>query len=86
MNKPIDATRRAEIKEYCEAFGAHGSMIYNYLQQYIAAEAFWREVVKQNIAEFNEMGYCELCGGEKPTWSAKKLVHKPDCPWLLAQE
>jgi len=50
----------------------------------LAAEQFWREVVKKAkpFAESDEyVMYCAFC--EKPDYGTVK--HKLDCPWLLAQ-
>lgn len=46
------------------------------LLRLLAAEQYWREVVKRIKDPVGESGYCEWCDAHS---------HKPDCPWLIAQ-
>ena len=51
----------------------------------LAAEQFWREAVK-NADVCDIIGdLCPWCGSV--SWDCNvEAVHKPDCPWVLAQE
>ena len=51
------------------------------IEDLLAAETYWREVVKN--AELDSDGRCHFCRIEQPRIAPG---HKPDCVWLLAQE
>jgi len=50
------------------------------LAEVLAAEQYWREVVKRTDA-FAGGEPCVFCGCVKGT----EVEHKPDCAWLLSQ-
>ena len=41
---------------------------------------YWRESIRKLGDPFNKRGDCALCGVELPE------THKPDCPWVIANE
>lgn len=47
------------------------------LERVLSAEAYWREALKNAVFVIED--YCPFCETES-------MNHKPDCPWLLAQE
>lgn len=65
-----------------------GNCIWRQREALLAAEAFWREAVK-NLDPFpdNSFGeYAVSCVFCDVNGFAADPVHKPDCPWKLAQE
>ncbi len=88
--KPISKERRAEIQERLDM--AYDSLVADLLD----AEAYWREAVKKadessDAGPSSGMCYrCNFCNEyDAPISSVSGdgiIVHKPDCPWLLAQE
>ena len=60
----------------------------------LAAEAFWREAVKNVNAgypivfnsERNDSEACAFCEASVNITKGEQLEHKPDCPWVLANE
>ena len=86
--KPLTAADRAEIerilRDPTERTGR--------LEALLAAEQYWREAVKRSPESYRYAAdgklwtgetLCWFCGGE---WANQGVHHKPDCPWLLAQE
>lgn len=92
MNKPLSSDERERI----ESFLSHTPNIdtlrpfCDIISRLLSAEAFWREAVKnQDALELFDSrttppeyrcAFCEEVGTQDTPF------HKPDCPWLLAQE
>lgn len=47
------------------------------MEKLLADALHWRETVKK-VEPIDDHGYCIFC--------MRKTRHKPDCPWVLAQE
>ncbi len=50
---------------------------------------FWREVVKNSPDSICQDGFtffCQYCREQEQHIEEIPVKHKPDCPWLLAQE
>lgn len=81
--KPLSKETREEIEQRGHEYDPHPPF-WNFIQELLAAERYWREAVK-NADHNNER--CAFCVGFFYGNVARRtLQHKPDCPWLLAQE
>lgn len=93
--KPLSKQRMGEIATYIQ-YRLHdtGVMSAEYDQMLAEQEellsdaTFWRDAVK-NTEEWFVDGHrwkCNFCAAHfyRPLMSG--LLHKPDCPWLLAQD
>jgi len=84
--KPLTKERRADILDrVSRADGQARRAIYRDL---LAAEAYWREAVKNVHESFftvldSPEEFCVFCGGEL---ASQQVHHKPDCAWVLANE
>jgi hypothetical protein len=89
--RPLTKEERAEIEmqfaechiEDSESWFTGGEM-----RSMLAAEQYWREAVKN--AEWkneDEVGCdCRFCGWANSCRDDEHGEHKPDCPWVKAQE
>lgn len=92
--KPLSKKDLALIREGCTT-ETRLTDTEGLLDKLIAAEAYWREVVKETRPRqcsvytpdgIHENILCLLCGAGASDEPGSKIDHKPDCPWLLAQE
>ena len=84
--KPMSTERRAEIEQVILQWATTGKSKLLYAAEDLLADAaYWREAVRT----------ADVCGyvGEHCPWCDASdmvthlpTVHKPDCPWLLAQK
>jgi len=90
--KPLTKERRADILDrVSRADGQARRAIYRDL---LAAEAYWREAVKNANAgypivfnsERNDSEACAFCEASANITKGEQLEHKPDCAWVLANE
>lgn len=87
--KPLTAERLREIRS--SLVDHYGIFARQYIEELFAAEAFWREAVKNSVAAFYAGGttYCAYCrnGISRNFPSSEPLEgHKPDCAWVKARE
>lgn len=83
MSKPLTKEEREAFARY----GAHQDWEMDNDAAYaigraLEAEAYWREAVK-NSDSYSGNGACHFCN---VFINGANVPHKPDCPWLLAQE
>ena len=88
--KPLSAERRAEIGQHIAKRREHSSMTQgdDMLVTLLADAAFWREAVRSEDFEWrNEDGdiACYRCR-QLYSYGNDRIIHKPDCPWLRAQQ
>lgn len=92
MNKPLTKEERESICSMMTLVGENGAgpamLLVGAIKESMSAESHWREAVKRIAICYNgdrdywECHACEAYGKN----GRDKLPHKPDCPWLLAQE
>jgi hypothetical protein len=84
--KPLSKERREEIEHWREVMYGMTPTWESVVNDALAAEQYWREAVKNAPAIPNE-DFCQFCPSHV-NWDGDKtsITHKPDCPWLLAQE
>jgi hypothetical protein len=98
--KPLSKERLKYIRqtmEIIEGFGkpSREPKADEIINQLLAAEQYWREAVK-NADESSDSGpssgmcyTCNFCNADSRSvngGSDHTIDHKPECPWLLAQE
>ena len=99
--KPLTKDEREILRKACDANNVAETetnrLIANALRRILESEQFWREAVK-NAREASDIGpsagmaiECNFCYGQDTTAPSGVsgdgvIVHKPGCPYLLAQE
>jgi hypothetical protein len=96
LSKPLTKERRSQIVreiEYCESPPSTGvkelvkdlvrrmPSRMDMIRDLVAAEAYWRELIKNHAPGCGDDNVCDFCDVSLDTRN-----HKPDCSWLLAQE
>jgi hypothetical protein len=88
--KPLSKERRVEIQHPAFGVGYGGDTEARIgIQDLIAAEQFWREAVKEHccVDIYENETECLWCHASAVIEKSQPVIeHKPDCPWLLAQE
>jgi hypothetical protein len=84
MPKPLSKTLRDKITERASQLPSDERQAYEDL---LAAEAYWRETVKDS-AEYQQDDYlsCHFCGACRQKGWHSFAEHCQDCPWRIAQE
>lgn len=75
---PMTSQRRAEMERLAESRYGIGDAV---VTELLAEITYWREAVKNA-----DIHSCPFCGVDGVYLRAKAESHKPDCPWLLAQD
>lgn len=85
--KPLSKEDRDHITEMVECWHPRSNARV-LVEKALAAEAFWREAVKNGPEFDNEMRNCLWCGVvvARAVHGTECEPHAPDCEWLLAQE
>ena len=88
--KPLSRQQREAIREEVAFFRHHNAdgedALAECVDMALDAEQYWREAVaKVEPAHAGSCCFCREDFGESPSVSGP-AHHKPDCPWLLAQE
>ncbi len=87
MNKPLTKERRIEIVALLHKPTAESAEDAWAIGELLEAEAYWRETARDTEPfqmTHQELYICQFC--RKTGMDVTKFEHKPDCPWLLAQE
>ncbi len=83
--KPLTKEERWKLDRWLRGM-AEISPTADLLRHMVTAEAFWREAVK-NADWWRETQDSDLvCGFCECKFVGSRSKHKPDCPWLLAQD
>ena len=93
MNKPLTKEER-EVAGVAIYWGIP-EQVRSVISSLISAEAYWREAVKnqepwvgceQDHDDKFTYWMCQFCQSETDKPQTEERIHKPSCPWLLAQE
>ena len=86
--KPMTKERREEIEStvFIDVFTERKihPLALQFIRDLLDAEAFWREAVRTHQEWDTEYLMCDFC--DACTYWRPEEKHKPDCPWLLAQD
>jgi hypothetical protein len=87
---PMSHERLEEIRSYIRRLHPSPGMMYSSLTELLAEADYWREAVRTAQVEGNgytnnedmDIAVCPFCRVD----SYDDPEHKPDCPWVLAQD